>query len=126
VYEKTDGRLGARLGGIDMLLLTTRGRRSGLPRTQPLACYRDGEDLIVVASNNGLERHPAWWLNLQAHPDAEVRFGRESRRVRAVTAGPEERARLWPWLEKQNPFYGRYAQRTTREIPVVILRRRED
>ena len=123
VYEKTDGRIGANLAGLRMLLLTTTGRKSGKQYTTPLACFSDGDDLIVVASNNGQDHHPAWWLNLEHTPEVDVRYGREQRRVRAETATEDERARLWPWLVQRNPPYARYEKRTEREIPVVILRR---
>ena len=121
-YRASGGRIGARLAGLDMLLLTSVGRTSGLERTIPLACFRTGDDWIVVASNNGQDRHPGWYLNLQKNPDARVRIGREERRVRAIVAEGEERARLWPWLRRENPMYAKYEQNTKREIPVVILR----
>ena len=124
-YRATGGRIGSRLAGIDMLLLTSIGRTSGLERTIPLACFRTGDDWIVVASNNGQDRHPGWYLNLQKNPDARVRIGREERRVRAIVAEGEERARLWPWLRQENPMYAKYEQNTKREIPVVILRSAE-
>jgi deazaflavin-dependent oxidoreductase (nitroreductase family) len=123
VYEKSGGRLMARLAGMHMCLLTTTGRRSGLPRTQPLACFPRGGDLVVVASNNGQAHDPAWWKNLEAHPEALVQFGRERFRVRAARAAGEEREQLWPWLVQQNPLYARYAKKTAREIPVVVLKR---
>lgn len=122
LYRASGGRLGARLAGLDMLLLTTTGRKSGEPRTQPLACFADGDDWVVVASNNGQDRHPAWFLNLEACPDARIQIGREERAVRAHVAEGEERERLWPWLKDRNPFYGRYEQKTERRIPVVVLR----
>ena len=122
VYRATGGRLGARLAGLDMLLLTTRGRRSGQLRTQPLACFRDGDRFVVVASNGGQDRHPAWFLNLEACADARIRIGRRELAVRAEAAAGEERERLWPWLQQRNPPYARYARRTERRIPVVILR----
>jgi deazaflavin-dependent oxidoreductase (nitroreductase family) len=124
VYEHSGGRVGARLMGIPMLLLTTQGRRTGRARTLPLACLPDGDDLVVVASNDGRDQHPAWWLNLAANPEAQVRFRREERHVRAFLATPEERARLWPELVERNPHFERYARKTEREIPVVILRTR--
>ena len=123
VYLKTGGRIGRRLAGMDMLLLTSVGRKTGLKRTLPLACFSDGDDLVVVASNNGLDQDPAWWLNLKESPEAEVRIGRECRRVRASLATNEERERLWPWLKRQNSQYVRYERKTVRTIPVVILRR---
>jgi len=122
-YEKSGGRLMSRLAGLDMLLLTTTGRRSGLERTLPLACFEHGDALIVVGSNNGQARDPAWWKNLQANPEARVRFGREEFPVRAELARGSERERLWEWLKQRNPLYARYERRTSREIPVVVLRR---
>jgi deazaflavin-dependent oxidoreductase (nitroreductase family) len=106
-----------------MLLLTTTGRKSGRQYTTPLACFSDADDLVVVASNNGQDHHPAWWLNLEHTPEAEVRYGRERLRVRAELATGDERARLWPWLQQQNPPYVRYEKLTKREIPVVVLKR---
>lgn len=79
--------------------------------------------LIIVASNAGQDRHPAWWLNLSSDPTASVRQGRESWQVRAREATGSERAELWPWLVAQNPPYAKYAGRTGREIPVVLLER---
>lgn len=122
IYRASGGRVGARLAGLDMLLLTTTGRKSGEPRTQPLACFADGDDWVVVASNAGQDRHPAWFLNLQASPEARIRIGREERAVRAHVAEGAERERLWPWLQERNPAYARYERRTERQIPVVILR----
>ena len=121
-YRASGGRIGARLAGLDMLLLTSVGRTSGLERTIPLACFRNGDDWIIVASNNGKDQHPGWYLNLQKNPKARMRIGREERRVRAIVAEGEERARLWPWLRRENPMYAKYEQNTKREIPVVILR----
>ena len=122
IYTRTGGRLGSKLMGMHMLLLTTTGRKSGLPRTLPLACFPDGDDLVVVGSNNGQAQHPAWFMNLQQDPEARIRFGRDERRVRAEVATGEERARLWTWLVNQNSMYAKYEKRTTREIPVVVLR----
>ena len=124
VYRVTGGRLGAKLAGIPMLLLTTVGRNSGEKRTLPLACIEDGDDLVVVASNGGSEKPPAWWLNLQARRQAEVQFGRETREVYARQAPPDERARLWPKLVEANRMWAGYERKTSREMPVVILSRR--
>lgn len=122
VYEATGGRLGARLGWLPMLLLTTTGRRTGREHTVPLAYFEDGDDLVVVASNGGSDRPPAWWLNLERTPEARVRVGRRELSVRASLATPDERARLWPRLKNVNPPYARYERMTQREIPVVLLR----
>jgi deazaflavin-dependent oxidoreductase (nitroreductase family) len=122
IYRVSGGRLGARAGGVPMLMLTTRGRRSGAERSVVLAYLSDGDDLVVVASNSGSDRHPAWWYNLRDAPDATVQVGPATHRVRAALATPAERARLWPVLKATNPFYARYERGTKREIPVVILR----
>ena len=122
VYRKTGGRVGARMAGYDMLLLTTTGRKSGLERTIPLACYPRGRDIVIVASNNGQDRPPAWWLNLQKNPDASVRFGREERRMHAHEATGPERDELWPWVKEKNPRYVTYENKTSRVIPVVVLK----
>jgi deazaflavin-dependent oxidoreductase (nitroreductase family) len=123
VYRASDGKLGGRLAGRDMLLLTTRGRRSGELRTTPLSYLGDGDDVVIVASNNGGDRDPAWWSNLEADPAAEVQMGAERYAVRAQRAEGEERDRLWPLLVAYNPPYATYAERTSRPIPVVVLRR---
>lgn len=87
----------------------------------PLAYLPDGHNYIVVASNSGSDRHPAWWLNLQATPRAEVQIGQQKIPVAARLAKDEERARLWPELKRINPFYAGYEQITHRPIPVVVL-----
>jgi deazaflavin-dependent oxidoreductase (nitroreductase family) len=121
LYRASGGRIGAKLGSLDHLLLTTTGRRSGLPRQHPLACFRDGDAWIVVASKGGADEHPAWYRNLQTQPEVEIQHGTRRERRRARTADAAERARLWPDLVRFNPAFASYAQRTAREIPVVIL-----
>ena len=122
VYRATRGRVGGRLVGLEMLLLTTTGRRSGLRRTTPMPVFRDGAHMVIVGSNGGADTDPLWWKNLQQDPRAaiEVRGGHRQR-VRARLATPDERARLWPRLTDWNPNYRRYEARTAREIPVVML-----
>ena len=117
-----DSSPGGGPGVLPTLLLTTTGRKSGEPRTQPLACFPEGEDWIVVASNNGQDKHPAWFLNLQAKPEARMQIGRIDRAVQAHVAEGEERDRLWPWLKERNPAYAGYERKTERRIPVVVLR----
>ena len=123
VYERSGGRIGARMAGRDMLLLTTTGRRSGEPRTLPLAYLADGDALVIVASNAGQARHPAWFHNLRADARARVRMGREVFDVRAEVAEDAERQRLWPLLTAYNPPYAACERKTERTIPVVVLRR---
>ena len=125
VYLGSSGRLGSRLAWIPMLLLSTQGRKTGLVRTIPLAFMRDTEQhdtYVIVASNGGSERPPAWWLNVQANPIATVQVGRESFLARAELAPPERREALWQELRRRIPPYRRY-ERIEREIPIVLLRR---
>jgi deazaflavin-dependent oxidoreductase (nitroreductase family) len=121
LYRATGGRVGHAAGGISNLLLTTTGRRSGQTRTVPLAYMEDAGRFVVVASNGGSDRAPAWWLNLRQQPAATVEIGPRTLPVRAREATPDEHAVLWPRLKLGNPFYGQYEQITPRKIPVVIL-----
>jgi F420H(2)-dependent quinone reductase len=123
IYRATSGRLGANLGGLPHLLLTTKGRKSGVQRTVPLTYMRDDESLVLVASNGGSDRHPAWWLNLRSDSGASVQVAKETFTVKAHRAEGEERERLWTALKRFNPFYAQYETITDREIPVVVLRR---
>lgn len=124
LYRATRGLIGHHAGGLASLLLTTVGRRSGEARTVALTYVPDGRDYVVVASNGGADRHPAWWLNLTARPEATVQVGKDVLPIVAHAADPAERARLWPMLTAANPFYTRYEELTARDIPVVVLRPR--
>ena len=121
VYRATNGRIGGRIAGGPVLLLTTTGRKSGRARTIPLLYLKDGENMVVVASNGGTASHPAWWLNLAANPEATVEFGGRKVRVRAEEVGSEDKKRLWPKLVKMYGGYEDYRRRTDREIPVIFL-----
>jgi deazaflavin-dependent oxidoreductase (nitroreductase family) len=123
LYLRTGGAIGHSIFGITMLLLTTVGRRTGEPRTLPLLYIEDGARLVIVASNAGDDRHPAWWLNLVANPRARVQVGRELYDVVARPADAAERERLWPRLVAAYKYYDDYTQRTRREIPIVLLER---
>ncbi len=122
LYRATGGRIGARMRGAPILLLTTTGRTSGKARTTPLLYLADGGQYVIVASNSGSDRHPGWWLNLRRDPRATVRIGPKAHKVRAMRADAEEKARLWPLLTATYAFIARYQQATSRDIPVVVLR----
>jgi deazaflavin-dependent oxidoreductase (nitroreductase family) len=122
VYRLTGGALGGSMFNGPVLLLTTTGRKSGKQRTAPLLYIKDGENMVIVASNGGADRPPTWWLNLKGNPEAQVQIGRAVRRVRAEQANPAEKQRLWPILSKMYPAYDEYQKKTTREIPLVLLR----
>jgi deazaflavin-dependent oxidoreductase (nitroreductase family) len=104
-----------------IMLLTTTGSKSGKPRTNPVLFIVDGADLATVASAGGAEKNPSWFVNLMHTPEATVKIKRETRKVRARKASPDERARLWPRLAAAYMTYNDYAKKTKREIPVVIL-----
>jgi F420H(2)-dependent quinone reductase len=125
LYRASGGRIGGRIWGRRVVLLTTTGRRSGKLRTVPLLSFRDGDDVVVIASYGGLDQPPAWWLNLEANPEAELEEGRTRRMVTARTASGDERARLWRHVTEQAPGYLDYERRTKREIPVVLLQPRQ-
>jgi len=121
-YRLSGGRIGGWLTPTaPVLLLTTRGRRSGAKRITPLIYLVDGADVVVVGSLGGSATAPAWWHNLQAYPGARVQVGRRRWTVRATEATGAERERLWQELVAIFPRYAAYARATTRPIPVVVL-----
>jgi F420H(2)-dependent quinone reductase len=120
VYRVTGGRVGSRFGGVENVLLTTTGRKSGTPRTTPLSVLPDGNDLVLVASDGGAPRDPDWYLNLTSNPAVVVQRGGERREMLARTATPQERADLWPKVTALYGGYATYQKRTDREIPLVI------
>jgi deazaflavin-dependent oxidoreductase (nitroreductase family) len=122
-YRETDGELGHDRKGTQTLLLTTRGRRSGEPRTTPLIYGQRGGDYLIVASDGGSPEPPGWYSNLSADPDVEVQVLGDRFRARARTATPDEKPELWREMISHWPAYDRYQQRTEREIPVVVLER---
>jgi F420H(2)-dependent quinone reductase len=121
VFGRTGGRVGKRFMGGNVLVLRTVGRRSGKTRESPMfyVPFRDG--YAVVASNAASRRAPAWWLNLQASPDADAAAGEGWRAVRAREATPEERDELWPRFVEMYRGYDHYKEIATREMPVVVL-----
>lgn len=122
LYENTDGRIGASLGGRPMLLLRTIGRRTRQPRTAALLYVRDGDSYVVVASKGGAPENPGWFHNLTANPDVEIQVARERIAVRARVSEGDERSRLWAVADEVNQgTYEDYQSRTKREIPVVVL-----
>jgi deazaflavin-dependent oxidoreductase (nitroreductase family) len=122
-YRETGGEEGHDWNGTQALLLTTTGRRSGEPRTTPLIYGRSGDDYLVVASKGGADEPPDWYLNLEAHPEVEVQVRDDVFRARARTATPEEKPAMWEEMVSHWPPYDEYQEKTSREIPVVVLER---
>lgn len=122
LYDRSGGRIGASLAGRPMLLLRTVGARTGRARTAALLYVRDGDDYAVIASKGGDDRHPGWFHNLQADPDAEIQVGTETVPVRASVADGDRREQLWAMADEVNKGqYTVYQSRTDRTIPVVVL-----
>lgn len=131
IYRRTGGRIGGnlRVGAgfrkpAPTLLLEHRGRKSGKLFVSPLLYMTDGPNIIVVASAAGRREHPQWYRNLVAHPDTHIEIGADRHAVKAVTADPEERTRLWPRLVEAYADFDNYQSWTDREIPVVVLQPR--
>lgn len=123
-YRETGGERGYRWRGTTILLLTTRGRKSGEERTTPLIHRTDGERWVIVASKGGTPEHPSWYENLLADPQATIQVKGETIGVTASTAEGEERSRLWSLMAEVWPAYDDYQKNTDRQIPVVVLTRR--
>jgi deazaflavin-dependent oxidoreductase (nitroreductase family) len=123
-YRATDGEEGyVWQRGTTILLLTTRGRKSGVERTTPLIFERHGDDYLIVASRGGTDEPPGWYVNLQAEPDVQVQIRGDVFRARARDATPEEKPEMWRKMAAAWPDYDEYQQKTDREIPVVVLER---
>ena len=125
LFRMTRGRVGTQQAGTGLgtLFLTTTGRTSGKRRGTVVFYIEDGERLVVVPSNAGAERDPAWWRNLQADPRATVDLAGEQFAVRARRATVNEASELWPRLVAAHPPFATYQAGAERDIPVVILER---
>ena len=120
-YVETEGRSGHKWNGVRTLLLTTRGRQTGKLRRTALIYGEDKGRYVVVGSRGGHQYHPNWYLNLVENPEVQVQVGAEIFDARAYTAQGEERARLWSVMAEIWPDYAKYAKKTEREIPVIVL-----
>jgi len=121
LYRLSGGRIGGRVGRGPVLLLTTTGRRSGQPRTAPVLYLADGDRYVVINTNGGNAKTPAWSLNLRANPEAEVEVGRARRKVRARLAEGEEREDLWRRHMEQYSGWDYYESKLDREVGVFVL-----
>ncbi|GAA2063454.1 nitroreductase family deazaflavin-dependent oxidoreductase [Williamsia deligens] len=127
LYKATGGRIGGnwRIGAgfkkpVPVCLLTTTGRKTGEPRTVPLLCLRDGENVVLVASQGGRKNHPLWYLNLVADPDVRIQIGKRTRAYRAHPADDAERTRLWPLMADLYADVDQYQEWADRTIPLVV------
>jgi deazaflavin-dependent oxidoreductase (nitroreductase family) len=121
LYRLSGGRLGGRVNKAPVLLLTTTGRKSGQKRTAPVVYLQDGERMVVINTNAGNAKVPAWSLNLAAHPEADVEVGTRKLAVRARVAEDEERAELWRRHNEQYSGFDEYDSELDREPKVIVL-----
>ena len=123
VYRLTRGRLLGSYSGFEFLLLTTTGSTSGRRRTRPLSYFQEDGVYVLVASFGGAPLHPAWYLNLRSNPAVTIQVKGRKHSAIAETATPEERSRLWPKVVAMYAAYDTYQSRTTREIPLVLVKK---
>jgi deazaflavin-dependent oxidoreductase (nitroreductase family) len=121
VIRSSHGKLAAHMGPQDLCVLTTTGRKSGVERRNPVAYFPHSEGLAVVASANGSDKNPAWYLNLVANPEVTVEIDGVERPMTARTASDAEKEQIWPRVVAQVKSFDSYRTKTSRNIPVVIL-----
>ena len=122
-FRANAGKVGGHFEGRSLLLLHTIGAKSGEERINPVACVRDGDCLVIIASKGGAPTNPDWYYNLLAHPLVTVETGTEKFRARATVATEPERSRLYNQMAAMMPGFAEYQQKTTRVIPVILLTR---
>jgi len=124
-FRASRGKSGGPMEGRPLVLLTTTGAKSGQLHTTPMMYIRVDDQLLVIASNAGAPSHPDWYRNLVAHPEVTVEVGNETLDAIAIVTEGAERQRLWTRVVEQYPFFADHQAKVTRQIPVVVLKRRE-
>ena len=122
IYRLTGGRFGGEMNGFKVLILTTKGRKSGKLHTNPVGYFERDNGYIIVASNGGQATHPAWYHNLKADPNITIQVMDKLMSVEAEILTGETRSTLWKWVVESAPAFGNYEKSTTRQIPLVLLK----
>lgn len=122
-FRANGGKVGGRFEGAPMLLLTTKGAKSGETHVNPLVYLEDAGRCVIIASYAGGPSNPPWYHNLMAHPNVTIEVGPQTLNVRAEVVPEPERTRLYKKMESMMPAFTQYRQKTTRTIPVIALRR---
>jgi deazaflavin-dependent oxidoreductase (nitroreductase family) len=122
-FRANGGKVGGMFEGAPMVLITTKGAKSGVERVTPLMCLPDGESIAIFASMGGAPQSPAWFHNILANPIITVEYGTETFTARAEQAPPDERNRLYALQAQRYPQFAEYESKTTRTIPVVVITR---
>jgi deazaflavin-dependent oxidoreductase (nitroreductase family) len=123
-FRANQGKVGGQMEGMPVLLLTMTGAKTGRLLTRPLVYTRDGDRIVIIASWAGSPRNPPWYHNLIANPVATVELGAEKFTVRASVTSGQERQRLFDRQADQLPIFKDYQKKTTRQIPVLVLKRK--
>ena len=121
-YRLSRGRFGSQVRGLPVLLLTITGRKSGKQRTTPLGYIKDTDKYVITASNAGFDFHPDWYHNLVANPQVSIQVEDKLLPATSRIADGDERSRLWKELVQVAPGYSDYERKTTRQIPIIILK----
>jgi deazaflavin-dependent oxidoreductase (nitroreductase family) len=122
-FRANNGKVGGYFSGMNLLLMTTKGAKSGKESIVPVAYTKDGENFVVVASKGGAPTNPSWYYNLVANPEITVEVGKDKFKARAINAEGEERERLFNQHAAEYPQFNDYKAKTTRVIPVFSLER---
>ncbi len=122
-FRANGGNVGGQFKGAPLLLLTTKGAKTGKTRVNPLAYVADGGRHVIIASYAGADSNPPWYHNLIANPVVEVEVGKERFKARAEVVGEPERAKLYTKMAQAMPAFAEYEKKTTRKIPVIALTR---
>ena len=122
-FRANGGKVGGFFEGKSLLLLHTKGAKSGQERINPVACITDGDRWVVIASKGGAPTNPDWYYNLLANPELTIEVGTETHQVHAQVVSEPERTRLYTRMTEMMPGFGDYQKKTTRVIPVVVLTR---
>jgi len=120
-FRANEGRVGGNFEGKLLLLLHTKGAKSGQDRINPLACVKDGNRFVVIASKGGADTNPDWYYNVISHPLVTVEVGTETLQARAAVAEEPERTRLYDQMVTVMPGFAGYRRKTARVIPVIVL-----
>jgi len=123
-FRANKGKVGGQFEHTNLLLLHTKGAKSGLERINPVAYFTDNDRYVVIASKGGADANPDWYRNLLAHPDVSVEVGTEKFSATAAAASEPERTSLYEKMEKINPGFSEYKRKTSRVIPVITLTRK--
>ena len=121
-YQRSGGKVGGEMRGFKVLLLTTTGRKSGKTRTTPLGCFEHPQGYVIVASYGGSDSNPAWYYNLKENPQVTVQVMDKIFPATAEILTGEARTEAWKKVIAEVPLYGDYEKKTTRQIPLILLR----